>query len=373
MRQHAPPLKSLARLDDVRDLVAAPGPFLSVHLSFRPPSHDLAERIALGWRSSRDAAAAAGAPLSVLEAVDEIIEAGPQRQGAGLSVVVTPEGRRLVDHLTVAPDVELVGWEPAPALTPLLAARQTAVPHIVVLVDRAGGDLLVRTADATRGGEEMAVEGAESPLRKVAAGGWSQRRIQQRAEDTWRRNMADLARQVAVLARRVDPGLIAVGGDERAVNLLRESLPSALRELTRPVDVTRAADGSADDLDVHVERVLRAHLDEELAHTLGVYRRELGQHDRATAGPVDTFAALGAGRVAVLLATLGTNDTRRAWIAPDRQQVAMTPDALPDSADAQSAPLVDASIAVALATNADVRIVAEQDAPSGGIGALLRW
>jgi Bacterial archaeo-eukaryotic release factor family 2 len=66
-----------------------------------------------------------------------------------------------------------------------------------VLVDRTGAEVFVRRAGASQGGE-VEVEGAEFPLTKVAAGGWSQCRIQQRAENTWRRNMADLAHELAV-------------------------------------------------------------------------------------------------------------------------------------------------------------------------------
>lgn len=381
MKQRESPLKALATVDDLRDLAVADGPFLSVHLSFRPPSHDMAERTAVVWRAAREDAAAAGAPPEALAAVDEVVEANPHRLGAGLSVVATPGGQRHVEHLAVPPQTELVRWEPTPALTPLMAARQLALPVIVVLADRTGGDLIVRFAGAppatatgtARGDEEIEVEGATHPLKKIAGGGWSHRRIQQRAEETWRHNMTDLADELTVLADRIAPVIVAIGGDERAATLLRDALPDRIRDRVRSIEVTRATDGSAEGLDGEIEALLRAHADDELARTVDVYQRELGQHDRATAGPADTLAELRTARVAVLLTPLGIHDARRAFIAAGGQQVAVTPETLPDPAAARHGPLVDIAVTAALATHADVRIVSDQATPPGGIGALLRW
>jgi hypothetical protein len=377
MKQQESPLGVLARLDDLRDLAAAAGPFLSVHLSLWPPTHDLSERVALTWRSLREQAAQAGTPPSMLEHVDEAVAADPHRLGAGLSVVVSETGHTHVEHLRVAPAVDLVRWEPTPALTPLIAARQMNVPHIVALVDRIGADVLVRPAGSTGDhagmDADVEVEGADFPITKVAAGGWSHRRIQQRAEETWRDNMREAADGLAGVARRVDPAVIGVGGDERAVTLLYEALPDPVRDRCRSIDVTRASDGSIAELDDEMDRVLRDHVDEQLSEAEDVYQRELGQRDRATAGPLDTLRALRAARVALLLTTDATSDTRRAWIGHDHRDVAVTPDALPDSSDARSAPLGDVAVTAALATAADVRVVPADSPPAGGIGALLRW
>jgi hypothetical protein len=67
-------------------------------------------------------------------------------------------------------------------------------------------------------------------------------------------------------------------------------LPAAVCDRKRPIEVTRAAGGSAIDLDAQIERVLPMHAVEEVTHTSTVYRRELGQHDRATAGPTTRSA-----------------------------------------------------------------------------------
>jgi hypothetical protein len=377
MKQQESPLGVLARLDDLRDLAATTGPFLSVHVSLQPQTHDLPERVALTWRSLRQQAAEAGATQALLEHVDQAVAADPHRSGAGLSVVVSKTGQTHVEHLRVAPAADLVRWEPTPALAPLIAARQMNLPHIVALVDRIGADVLVRPAgtggDGAVADADVEVEGADFPITKVGAGGWSHRRIQQRAEETWRDNMGDVADELATVARRVDPAIVGIGGDERAVSLLYEALPGPVRDRCRSIDVTRASDGSIADLDDETDRIMREHVDEQLAEAEDVYQRELGQRDRATAGPLDTLRALRAARVALLLTTDATSDTRRAWIASDHRDAAVTPDALPDPNDARSAPLVDVAVTAALATAADVRIVPSDSPPPGGIGALLRW
>lgn len=372
MRQRSSPVESLAAVDDLREWAGDPGPLLSVHMSFRPPGEDLAQRIALAWRAAREEAAAAGAPEPVLAAADDVVADGPSGPEKGVTVLARPEGGRHVERLVVPP-VDLVRWEPTPALTPLLAARQQAPTHVVALVDREGADLLLGAGPRAPGEPAAEVHGDDYPLTKVAAGGWSQRRIQQRAEETWHHNMSAVAQELARVVDRARPAVVAVGGDERAVTLLLEALPVAVRENVRRIHVTRAADGSEDELDREVARLVAEYVDEEMARGLDAYREELGQHDRATAGADDTLAALSTARVALLLTPLGHRDDRRAWIGGDRRQVGLTRDALADPDGAQQAPLVDAAVAAALATGAGVRVVPDDMAPPGGLGALLRW
>lgn len=134
-----------------------------MHLSLRPATPELPEQVALTWRSLRERAATDGAPRSVLGAVDEVVSAGPHRLGAGLSIVGSDGQLHHTEHLRVPPDTDLVRWEPVPALIPLIAARQTTVPHIVALVDRVGADLLMRDARASGADADVEVEGMISP------------------------------------------------------------------------------------------------------------------------------------------------------------------------------------------------------------------
>ena len=374
MRQHGTVLAPLTDLDDLRPVVAGLGPFLSVHLPLEPATEELATELALRWRAGRSRAVEAGAPEPLLAVVDGLLD-GAQRLGAGLSVIAAAGGDVHVSHTPVPPPFEVVRWEPVPSLGPLVAVRQQLQPHVVALVDRIGADLAVRPGDTVH----RTVEGEDYPIRKVAPGGWSQRRYQQHAEETWHHNMADVAAELATLTERSHTRIVTIGGDERAVGLVLDQLPAAVRDLVRPIAATRAADGSAAHLDDEVGDVVEAWIDGQLAETLELYDQELGQRDRATAGARDTLAALREARAAVLLVALDPTDERRAWVGTSADQVGSAPEELAAGqpaevqAAARSAPLVDAAVTAAVATGADVRVVPESDRLPEGLGALLRW
>jgi hypothetical protein len=385
MEQHGTALAPLTELDDLRPVVAGLGPFLSVHLPLEPATEELAAEIALRWRAERSRAAEAGAPEPLLAVVDGLLE-GAQRLGAGLSVIAGAGGDVHVSHTPVPPPFEVVRWESVPSLVPLIAVRQQQQPHVVALVDRIGADLAVRRGfgprDGVAGGIEETVEGDDYPIRKTSGGGWSQRRYQQHAEETWHHNMSDVAGELATLAERSDARVVAIGGDERAVGLVLDQLPAAVRDRVRPIGATRAADGSTAHLDHEVAEVVDAWTDAQLTRTLDIYDQELGQNDRATAGALDTLAALREARVAVLLVVLDANDERRAWVGTSPDQVGAAPEELAAGqpaevqAAARSAPLVDVAVTAAVATGADVRVVPESarsDRLPDGVGALLRW
>jgi Bacterial archaeo-eukaryotic release factor family 2 len=371
VKQHGQPVAQLVHLDDLRALARHPGPFLSVHLPFGTPDEDTLDRVEVEWGAHRNAALDAGATDEVITIVDEVIEGEPYRLGVGVSVIAAPGASPVIQHLPISPAVELVSWGRVPAVRSLIDVRQVSRPHVVVLADRTGADLLVRGAGlgATR---EVDITGDDYPVHKVAGGGWAQWRIQRRAEDSWHQNMAAVATELAAEVSRSGAAVVAVGGDERAVGLLRDALPAGVSDLLRPIDVTRAADGTAENLDAEVERVLRSYVADELDAACAAYRRELGQHDRATAGPSDTFTALRAARVATLFTTVAA-DGGSAWLAGDHQQVGISPDDVLTDGDRWSAPLVDVAVSSALAAHADVRVVPDDQAPTGGIGALLRW
>jgi hypothetical protein len=111
----------------------------------------------------------------------------------------------------------------------------------------------------------------------------------------------------------------------------------------RAIEVTRATDGSAAQLDDEVDRVVANWVQDHIDETIAAYERELGQHDRATAGVAATLAALRMSRVATLIVGV------------------------------PAAAQVDPIVASALATGADVQVVPKERLPSDGVGALLRW
>ena len=61
---------------------------------------------------------------------------------------------------------------------------------------------------------EREVEGSGADdVKLFQAGGWSQRRYQQRQVNTWEENAREVADEVARLAKGIDARLLAIGGD----------------------------------------------------------------------------------------------------------------------------------------------------------------
>src|SRR5205823_2197452 len=137
---------------------------------------------------------------------------------------------------------------------PLVEARQHAPAYLVVVADRRGAEIFGMTA----GGRELAreVEGSDDPLTKSKPGGWSQPRYQERAENTWEHNAENVVDVLTRLAKAVDPRVILLGGDVRAVALIRESLPKPLAPRVRAIEGTRAAGGDDDETAAEIATIV---------------------------------------------------------------------------------------------------------------------
>ena len=363
---NAPDLAALARME---------GPFATVHLTTESAVDNAAHRNELRWRGLRDALAQAGAPEEVLEAVDAVVP-DAHAGGEGLAVVATAaDGVVHVEHGVAPPPRDLARWAPVPSLVPLLDWRQSLPPYVSVLADRRGADLVAVAADGADIHREAG--GGEDPLAKAKPGGWSQRRYQQRAENTWEHNADDVAKEVARLAEQVRARLVVAAGDVRALQLLREALPKEVLDLFEEVDGSRAPDGSADTFAAAVLERVRATVATDTNTLLAKFAEEAGQEDRAAVGPAPTFQALAMAQVEVLLVRDDLEDERVAWFGPDPAQAAVDPAYLRGLGVAEPAQdrMVDVAVRAALGTGAAVRVLPRdvEAGVVGGLAAILRW
>ncbi len=362
-----------ADTSDLADLVNASGPFLSLQLGTEADIDNAAQRSEQRWRAVREQAAAQGAPEEVLAAVDPIVP-DAHLEGQGLAVVATTAGVLHVEHGPRLPDTEGARWAPLPSLIPVIGWRQTSPAYVTVLVDREGADLTAYRRE--RPAVQREAGGDDYPLRKPNAGGWSQRRYEERAENTWDRNASDAADQVVRLARRVDARLVVAAGDQRALTLFQEALPADLAQRVHVVSGGRSADGSEDlfreQARVAVELAVNADTDDLMEK----FREERGQGDRAAEGTRAALSALAMGAVDVLLlAPDDPADARTAWFGPDATQVATTAADLRGLGvdEPVEGRLVDVAVRAALGTGAGIRVVEAGAGLEGGIGAILRW
>ena len=357
---------------ELAELVQGTGPFATVYLTTEAEIDNAAQRSEQRWKTLRAEMADAGIVEEILAEIDPLVP-DAHLEGNCLAVVTDLQGVRHVEHLAEARTQDMFTMGALPSLAPIIEDRQTAVPYVVVLADRTGADItLVR-----RGREdvEREVKGDEYPIRKPSAGGWSMRRFQQRAENTWEQNAEDVAKDVTMLAERANVGLVLLGGDVRAVQLMQEALPPSIVEITELIDGSRAEDGSREFVDAEVDAFVRTLAGRQTALLLEKFREESGQDDRAADGAARTLEALSAAQVDVLLVHPQPDDDRTAFCGPDPIPVTTTVEDISGLGIGEpvEAPLIDVCIRAALGTGAGVRVIPGTKGPRDGVGAILRW
>jgi len=212
-------------------------------------------------------------------------------------------------------------------------------------------------------------------VQKVQAGGWSQRRYQNRAVMEWKDNAHEVADEVVRLAKRIDARLIAVGGDVYALNFLKEAISVELQPLLRDVDgATRHVDGGVDHIAEDVKRLVDTVVAAETTAVIAKLKEERGQHDLAADGPARVLEALQTGAVATLLVHDDPDDLRTAWFGPDPLHVGIDEASVRAMGVEQpmEARAVDVCIRAALGSSAEVRIVPKAVLVDN-LGATLRF
>lgn len=359
---------------DLAELVQAPGPFATVYLTTEAEIDNAAQRNERRWRQVRDDLAAQGAPASLLDAIDGLVPEA-HREGQALGVVGTEAGVLHVEHHPEVLKADVGRWAALPSLVPVLEWRQMSPPHVAVLADRTGADIIGFRRELPDLYREAGMSTSKDEVQKVQAGGWSQRRYQERAENTWEENAEAAATEVAKLVERIGARLVVVAGDTRALALLRQSLPREVVDMVVEVDGGRGADGSEDEFVEGLARAVATAVASDTVAVLEKFREELGQGDRACDGLARTIEALRQGQVEVLLVHDDLTSDRTAWFGEGPTMIGLSADEVRGlGADVvQEARLHDVVVRAALGTSAGVRVVPHGGGPTDGIGAILRW
>ena len=357
---------------DLADIVLGDGPFLTVYLTTEAAVENAAQRSELRWKDLRTDLAAQGVDEAVLAAVDPLVP-DAHLSGECLVAIATARGLAHVAHEPDPPARDVGRWGSLPIVGPLLEWRQSQVPHVVALVDRTGGDLFVFRPGGPD--DHVEVEGGDYPVARNKPGGWSQKRYQRRAEHTWQANATEVAAELTDLVDKEQPRLVAVGGDVRAVQLLKQALPERVLELVGDIPGSRSPDGSVDAVVEDVTRLVATAVATDTTALLAKFREERGQADRAAEGPAQTLEALSRAQVEVLLVHADPDDTRTAWFGPEAIPTAEAATDLTDLGVSrpQQGPLAEVAIRAALGTGAGLRMIPGAGGPAGGLGAILRW
>lgn len=361
---------------EIAKLYTTHGPYVSLYLNTPVAVENAAQRLELAWRSTRKELVDAGVDDATVDALEGAVLA--DRTDGNSLVAFASHGsvlyaRRLPEEL--ARENAIVAG--VPYVTPLLSWRQSRVPHVVVLADRAGAEILAYVDDTEPVVSEE-VQGSHDVIRRVQPGGWSQLRYQHRAEDSWEGNAREIADEVDRVVRSVDAKVVLVGGDVHAVRLLQEHLPEQTKPLVQVLESGggRATDGGTPFTASEVlDRVATVAL-QRIRTVLDEFQEERGQGDRAADGVRATVDAIRKAQVGTLLVHDDPDDDRTLWFSDDPSLVAVDRFELDGLTDhVEEGRLADVLVRAAVSTGADVLVVPAggKGIPNEGCGALLRY
>ncbi|HJP78920.1 MAG TPA: hypothetical protein VJ914_31895 [Pseudonocardiaceae bacterium] len=357
------------RTEQLRDVIGDRGPFVSVYVDASHDTEDALTKSELRWRAAETRLWDVGADQATIEATRQAVLDPPAVGRSGRAVIAARGQVLLTEDFPVPPAADVVRWSELPYLLPLLSAVDPPVPHVVVLADKIGGHL--RAIDGHGDPvSDTATHGAEQPLHHVSGGGLAHGSMENRSEETVRRNARDTADLAVRLAARVDAELVILAGTVSARTAIHAELPHHVKKITAELDVN-AAHTDLDSAEVNdgVARLLaqrQAERDEAVLE-----RWHVGSaHGNACEGLGKVTEALRSGAVETILVTDPSLSERTVWRGSDPSQVATDRAEFPEAAECRADEAVPAA---ALATSADVLVLTGAATLTDGIAALLRF
>jgi hypothetical protein len=220
------------RLEWLRPVYAGRGPYATVLMDATHDTENAAAEQRLRWRGLRAELAGQGAPDGVLAQLDQAVAETTTPDGNAGRVLVADAGGVLFDRFTpTSPAVPTARCGVLPDLLAVAVVVPEAVRTVLVHVDETGGEVVV----PGDGGHSV---GGAGPVHKVPAGGPSHLSMQERVEESWRRNTVAVAAAVDEEVRRIGAELLVVTGDARSRSRLRDALSARSVELMAEVEHT---------------------------------------------------------------------------------------------------------------------------------------
>jgi peptide subunit release factor 1 (eRF1) len=366
-------MTSAKMIERLKALQGAGKPFVSLYLNTEAARELGVEELALRWRSLRDQISGE-VPEKALLLLEEVVE-GSHRKGHGLAAFTFGEEMHLRRFLA-SPITDSIASGPLPSMIPLIEWIQDHPTYAVVVADRQGADIHV--VGGMDEDETIEVEGDHDEIRKSNPGGWSQRRFQNRAEDSWEQNAEKVAKELDLIVRQEALPLVIVMGDVRAVAYLKENASPEVAGLIQILDTAPPTDDALDEVREEVEQTVAALTGRSTEAILSKFLEERGQSDLATDGLEATLAALRIAQVETLLVARDGVEGSAWFSRSDVTQAAAERSTLSDIGmdDLEEAPASDVLVRLALGTGAAIRVIPtlpQEHGPTGGVGAILRF
>lgn len=373
------------KLDSLRPLLDHPGPLTTVCVDLTRADEAGEREVRSRWNGLRRQLEQQGAPAGTLERIAERVMTPTHVPGPHGRFVVADATGILFDRvLADAPPQQEAVHDGVPALVPAARAECEAVRYLLVEVDRSGADL---TWSGTQANDETTehVEGGHDVLHKVRAGGWSHRRMQSRARDSWERNAEAVTAELDRAVARHRPELVMITGDVRAVALIRDEVGRPTADLLVEVPGGSRADGVKEDAFArNVHRVLESYRARRRDGVVTRLTEALGRGEHAVTELADVTEVLRRGQVSELIliqdaaGTLASLDGRTLWVGPDPLQLAVRRSQLAavGVADGEARELRAGVALLRAAVAQDAGITFADDGSAelvDGVGALLRW
>jgi len=354
------------RLEWLRPVTDVQGPFASVTLDVSNVDPVTREQRLKSWGSARRSLQGQGAPEDTIAALEEIMTDEHHRSGERTRVVCAAGGRVVLDiGFPGRPQREGASFGPVPRVLDVVRGLDGAHTHAIVRLDREGAD--VDVVDPS--GELVAateVTGDHDELRKVGVGGSSQGRFQSRADDSWKHNAAQVAKELDQLVRRDGLDVVFVSGEEHMVSLLCEHASGTLAERIVCLDTGGRADGvsahaASTALEVALARLL-ADRDAGLAERWG----DAKGSGLAIEGWQAITTAMDKGQVAHVLVQSG-GPALDGYLSGDGGGASADQDDVPPNRD------LDVLLTKLAETSGELSVVGPPFEAREGIAAILRW
>jgi hypothetical protein len=368
-------------LDFLKPLTAQRGPFVTVTLDVSAIDPASSDHPLKRWQAQRQDLDRAGVPETILARLDERAAESSARGGENTRVVCATPDRVALDIVVPGRPIQNESaFSAVPHLMPLVRLMARAQPYVVARVDRRGSDITV--VGMTGRGRDHSVEGDNEVIHKVPGGGWSQRRWQTRAEDSWDQNARSVAGELDSIVRTSAPDLVLLEGDDHAVSEVMDHLGPQAAERTVRLDMGGRAGGAGS---VAARRAvadaLQRHRDAVRAELLGEFAARLGGDGApkaAVEGLDDVVAALQEGKVEHLLIDDDAASPLNLWVGQSPLSLSTTRAGAAENSDTNGQAVqrdrADAVMLWSLAGSGGAMTLLEAgDArPRQGIGALLR-
>jgi phosphoglycolate phosphatase-like HAD superfamily hydrolase len=359
----------------LQEIYRHPGPFVTVWLDGTRATESGAHEVALRWEDVRGRLAEDVKP-ELFERIWAAVDADRTPGRHGLLIVAAADEVVLAEPLRDTPATSTASVAPLPQLMPYLADRSQDLPHVVVVADRTGADIL--TVSATGVTEAHTVAGsAEYPVHRTGRDDWSERHFQLRVENSWEANAKGVAEAVRRYVAQMSARLVVVAGDVRARQMIADDLGTNHGFAVRTVEEGgRAAGSSADALQRAVRDQVLRQIWHERREILEHLAQNLGRKEYAAAGVKPVIEALRAAQADTVVLSDDPSSTLTAWVGPQATQFGL------EEAEAEAFGVrevqhdrFDSALARAIVGTGATLLVTPgaHGYLDGGIGALLRF